>query len=114
MTWLAAVQPQPCMVVMGHGPACMCSLHIEGVAAHLCHEAEVQDADLALRRADEIARVGVSMQETCLQQLNEVAVQQGGAQLPDITGCTLTQLLPCTRISLPFTCRFGCVQFVTL
>ena len=38
------------------------------------------------------------MQETCLQQLNEVAVQQGGAQLPDVTGCALTQLLPCTQI----------------
>ncbi len=36
------------------------------------------------------------MQEACLQQLDEIAVQQGSAQLPHITCCTLTQLLSCT------------------
>ena len=40
----------------------------------LSHEAKVQNADLALRGADEVARVGVSMQEAGLQKLDEVTV----------------------------------------
>ena len=36
----------------------------------------------------------ISMQKACLQQLNQVAVEQRGAQLPHIAGIALTQLLP--------------------
>lgn len=65
----------------------------------LSHQAEVQDANLALRGPDEVARVGVSMQEARLQQLDEVAVEQGGAQLPHIPGRALAQLLTYTHNS---------------
>ena len=65
--------------------------------ANLCHEAKIQDADLAFRGADEVAWVGIGMQEACLQQLDEVAVEQRGAQLPHIPCCALAQLLACTH-----------------
>lgn len=55
----------------------------------LGHKAKVQYADFAIWGADEVAGVGVSMQEACLQQLYEVAVQQRGAQLPHITRIAL-------------------------
>ena len=67
-------------------------------AADLGHEAKVQYANLAFWGANEVARVGVSMQEACLQQLNEVAVEQRGAQLPHIACCALTQLFTYTPI----------------
>lgn len=66
--------------------------------ADLCHKAKVEDADLALRGADEVARVRVGMQEAGLQQLDEVAVEQGSAQLPHIPCCALTQLLTCAQM----------------
>lgn len=72
--------------------------------ADLRHEAKIQDADLAFRGADEVAWVGVGMQEACFQQLNEVAVEQGGAQLPHIPCCALTQLLACTHHSFEKSC----------
>ena len=59
------------------------------------HEAEVQDADLAVGRADEVARVRVRVQVPRLQQLDEVRVQQRGAQLPYVGGVALAQLLAC-------------------
>ena len=75
----------------------MCIQHASGHSrrADLRHEAKVQDADLAFRGADEVARVGVGMQEACLQQLDEVTVQQRRAQLPYVTCCALAQLLTC-------------------
>ena len=51
---------------------------------HLGHEAEVEDADLAVRRADEVARVRVRVQVTRLQQLDQVRVQQRRAQLAHV------------------------------
>lgn len=75
---------------------------------HLGHKAEVQDTDLAFRGADEVAGVGVSMQESCLQQLDQVTVKQGGAQLPYIPSCALAQFLAYTQhMYLPDVCTDG-------
>ena len=50
--------------------------------ADLSHEAIIQDADLAFRGAQQVAGVWVGMQEAGLQQLDQVAIEQRGAQLP--------------------------------
>ncbi len=38
----------------------------------------------------------IGMQEACLQELDQVAVEQGGAQLSHISCIALAQLLTCT------------------
>mmetsp|Transcript_29807 Transcript_29807/g.75042 ORF Transcript_29807/g.75042 Transcript_29807/m.75042 type:complete len:624 (+) Transcript_29807:182-2053(+) len=61
---------------------------------HLAHEAVVEDGDLAVGRTQQVARVRVRMQEACLEQLDEVGVQDGVAQRQDVVRAALAQLLP--------------------
>ena len=65
--------------------------------SHLGHEAEVADANLAIRRADEVARVRVRMEVARLQQLYQVRIKQRGAQLAHVRGAAFAQLLACAR-----------------
>ena len=57
-------------------------------------EAPVQDAHVAVEGDDEVAGVRVRVHEPRVQQLDEVAVEQRAADLPDVRPGTLAELLP--------------------
>jgi len=65
--------------------------------AHLGHQAEIEDAYLAVQRADEVAWVRVRVEVPRLQQLDQVGVQQRRAQLAHVRCTTFAQLLACAR-----------------
>mmetsp|Transcript_41278 Transcript_41278/g.74208 ORF Transcript_41278/g.74208 Transcript_41278/m.74208 type:complete len:421 (-) Transcript_41278:1231-2493(-) len=61
---------------------------------HFAHQTVVQDGDAAVRRAQQVAWVGVGVQEARLQQLDEVGVEDGVAEREHVVRAALAQLLP--------------------
>ena len=60
---------------------------------HLCHEPEVQDAELPLGGAQQVAWVRVCVQEAGVQQLQQVGVEREGHQAVHVRGGAVGQLL---------------------
>lgn len=68
ITWtIRSGAPCPHLPDAALPPAAAHSYSHPALRAH--HEAEVQDADFAVRRPQQVARMGIRVQQPCLQQL---------------------------------------------